>query len=356
MDTSELESILTAYLHWNKARIKCFAKMLLALINVRTINMAELVCAFCSKAKTASRYRRMQRFVSGIKVDLKFIAIFIIKLFNLEHERVYLTMDRTNWEFGKIKINILVLGIAYKGLALPLYWKLLNKAGNSDTKERIEIISRFIEQFGKTNIAGILADREFIGDKWFGFLINEGVPFYIRIKNNIITTNARGLEVDIDALFYGIAIHEAKVIKGKRKIFGKELYLAGTRDKNGELLIIATNCDPENAIEIYAKRWAIETLFGCLKTRGFNFEDTHLRDMNRISNIMLLLTIGFCWCYKLGEWQHEIEPIKIKKHGRRAVSLFRYGLDFIRDLLLNVKYAYRCFKICIRVLSPITAT
>ena len=352
MNTSELESILTSYLPWNKARIKCFVKMLLALINVLTINMAELVCAFCSGAKTASRYRRMQRFISEIKIDFKFIAAFVVKLFNLEQEKLYLTMDRTNWEFGKTKINILVLGIAYKGIALPLYWKLLDKAGNSDTRERIEIVTRFIEQFGKANIIGILADREFIGDEWFGFLIKERLPFYIRIKNNIITTNARGLEVDIDALFYGVAIHEVMVIKGKRKVFGRELYLAGTRDKNSELLIIATNCDPGNAVEIYAKRWSIETLFGCLKTKGFNFEDTHLKDMRRISNIMVLLTVGFCWCYKLGEWRHEVEPIKLKKHGRKMVGLFRYGLDFIRTLLLNVKYTCRSFRVCIRVLLP----
>jgi len=271
MNTSELENILTGYLFWNKARIKCFVKMLLALISVRTVNMAELACGFQSKARKSSRYRRLQRFVKEIKVDFSLIAIFVVKLFDLEQQKLYLTMDRTNWEFGKFKINILVLGIAYKGIALPLYWKLLAKKGNSDTKERIEIVSKFVCQFGKANIAGILADREFIGDKWFGFLIEEQLPFYIRIKNNIITTNARGLEVDIDGLFYGVRVHEVRVLQGKRKVFGRELYLAGTRDKNGELLIVVTNCAPENAVEIYAKRWDIETLFGCLKNQGVQF-------------------------------------------------------------------------------------
>jgi len=356
MDTSELEGILTSYLFWNKARIKCFVKMLLALINVRTTNMAELACAFRSKAKGLSRYRRMQRFIKEIKIDHKFIAMFVVKLFGLERKRLYLTMDRTNWKFGKVKINILVLGIVYKGIALPLYWKLLNKAGNSDTKERIEIVTRFVEQFGKDNIAGILADREFIGDEWFGFLIKEKLPFYIRIKNNIITTNARGLEVDIDGLFYGVGIHEISVLRGKRKVFDRELYLAGTKDKNGELLIIATNCDAQDGVEIYAKRWEIETLFGCLKTKGFNFEDTHLRNLNRIGTLMVLLTIGFCWCYKIGEWRHEVRPIKLKKHGRRAISLFRYGLDFIRELLLGFKQMCKSFKVCIQILYPAGTT
>ena len=39
-----------------------------------------------------------------------------------------LTMDRTNWQFGKADINFLVLGIAR-----PVFWSVLDKAGNSDT-------------------------------------------------------------------------------------------------------------------------------------------------------------------------------------------------------------------------------
>jgi len=31
----------------------------------------------------------------------------------------------------------------------------------------------------------------------------------------------------------------------------------------------------------------------------------------------------------------EKKPIEIKKHGRKAVSYFRYGLDVLRDIVLN---------------------
>jgi hypothetical protein len=37
---------------------------------------------------------------------------------------------------------------------------------------------------------------------------------------------------------------------------------------------------------------------------------------------------------KLGEWRNDFqELIKIKKHGRPAVSLFRYGLDYIIEAI-----------------------
>ena len=66
-------------------------------------------------------------------------------------------MDRTNWQRGKKNINILMLSITYKGIAIPLFWRLLDKKGNSNTNERIVLMERFIAQFGKNNIIGLLA-------------------------------------------------------------------------------------------------------------------------------------------------------------------------------------------------------
>ena len=63
-------------------------------------------------------------------------------------------MDRTNWQWGKANINILTLGIAFKGIAIPIYWTLLDKKGSSDTQERIALIQKFIHSFGKQCIAG----------------------------------------------------------------------------------------------------------------------------------------------------------------------------------------------------------
>jgi hypothetical protein len=45
---------------------------------------------------------------------------------------------------------------------------------------------------------------------------------------------------------------------------------------DGELLVVVTDRKPQRAIADYASRWGIETLFGCLKTRGFCLESTHL--------------------------------------------------------------------------------
>lgn len=59
---SELKRILGENFVWNKARIDCFARMLLALFSVRTVNLSEIAVAFAAKTEVNSRYKRLQRF------------------------------------------------------------------------------------------------------------------------------------------------------------------------------------------------------------------------------------------------------------------------------------------------------
>ena len=51
-------------------------------------------------------------------------------------------MDRTNWKFSDTNINILTLGIIHEGMAFPIVFKMMDKRGNSNTKERMLSASR----------------------------------------------------------------------------------------------------------------------------------------------------------------------------------------------------------------------
>lgn len=350
---SELKDSLNVHFKWNKARITCFAQMLLALLVTRTVNLNKIACAISSDADQTSRYRRLQRFFEKFMIDLDMIAGFIFQLFFIHGGKWYLTIDRTNWQWGKSDINILTLAIAFKGIAIPIYWELLDKKGNSDTPERISLLKRFINRFGQNCIAGVLADREFIGGDWFSWLLKTKINFYIRIKKNLLTTDSRGRLIHVDALFRGLKATEERILVGKREILGHQLYIAGLKLLDGELLIVVTNELTCDAIKTYGLRWEIETLFSCLKGRGFNFEETHITNQERIQKLFVLLAIAFCWAHKTGEWRHELKPIKIKKHGRPAVSLFRYGLDYIVDVLINFCRKYDLFEKCLANIKPV---
>jgi hypothetical protein len=341
-ELTPLIDILKEQLGWHRARISFLANFVIALIRVRTVNLTEIATAFGGSGKVSSHYRRLQRFFKDYDIHSESIAKSVVCLIPLG-EKWILCMDRTNWKFGSPDINILVLAVAYKGIAIPLFWSFPDKRGNSDTNERISLTYRFIRTFGKDRIGCLTADRGFIGKKWIGYLADEKIPFRIRIRKNTQVPNARGnRKTDAYFLFRGLRIGESMILNKRRLVWGIPVFLVAVRLKD-EWLILITEHIPGTALEDYAKRWEIETLFGCLKSRGFNFEDTHLSDTERISKMLALMAIAFCWCYRLGEWMHQQKEIPVKKHGRLAKSLFRNGLDYLRNILINLISKYSNF-------------
>lgn len=100
-----LESGLSTHLAWNKSRIGCLARMVLTMIAVRTVNLVDIACAFGGgQTKALSHYRRLQRFFSGFDFSYAEVASLLFGLFAWE-EKVYLSMDRTNWQWGKSPIK-----------------------------------------------------------------------------------------------------------------------------------------------------------------------------------------------------------------------------------------------------------
>ena len=118
-----------------------------------------------------------------------------------------------------------------------------------------------------------------------------------------------------------------------------------------DILIIASFNKQDQAIINYKERWQIETMFRAMKTSGFNLEDTHLTDLERISKLIALVAVAFVWVYRIGLDKHiNIKKIKIKKHGRMAFSFFKYGLIRIAHAILNT-IDNREFEKCIKILS-----
>lgn len=96
-------------------------------------------------------------------------------------------------------------------------------------------------------------------------------------------------------------------------------------DGTQDFLIIVSYSKPENIVENYK----IESLFKGLKSSGFNIEDTHVTDIERLGKLIRLTMIAFTWCYRIGDHiDTNLKKIIIKKHGGRAVSVFKYGLDY----------------------------
>ena len=167
----------------NLARIKFFGFFKCTLCKVQTVCFEKLAANFDTEARVDSFLRRIQRFMSDYLLNTNLIARLVFAL--LPHKPSYrLPMDRTNWKFGSSNINILVIAIVYQGVAFPVLIKMMPKFGNSSTNERIELMQRYIDLFGIDSIDCLLADREFVGEHWLGYLNLNHIRYHIRIREN----------------------------------------------------------------------------------------------------------------------------------------------------------------------------
>ncbi|MBJ7881997.1 IS4 family transposase [Gelidibacter salicanalis] len=277
---------------FNLARFKPICLFITALCKVKRINYDRLASEFDTEVDKGSSYRRIQRFMKEFDFPMKLVSSLIFNLLPVRTNLV-LVLDRTNWKFGTKNINILMLGISYKNVAFPLMFKMLDKRGNSDTQERIDLVRQYVEWFGKQSIDCLLADREFVGDKWLEFLNENNIRYYIGLRNNFkIYSYQKQKEIKAFWLFNNLRIgefyHYPKIVS----LHGQKCYLTGSKtfDRDGkmEFLIIVSFNKPEMAMVHYKQRWQIETLFRGLKSSGFNIGDTHVTDLDRLEKLFLL--------------------------------------------------------------------
>jgi hypothetical protein len=117
-----LESLMSKYFKFNPLRTKCLSQLVLCMAELKTVNLSTICQAMTFSAKTQSSYRRLQRLIAFELIPQKSLAKLIVAIKGLDKEKVWkLTMDRTNWKFGKIHINVLYLGVCCNNVAIPLF-------------------------------------------------------------------------------------------------------------------------------------------------------------------------------------------------------------------------------------------
>lgn len=348
---NELRAKIQAYLPYHGARLDFMARFVMAVIVVRSVSLSRVASALNPGVLIESNEKRIGRFFREVTFDKATFARLMLALLPVKTGLV-ITLDRTTWSLGCCTINILMLGVAYKGLAFPLLWTLLDKKGNSDTNERLALIDMLLNLVAAEQIDAVVADREFTGEDWFRGLKARKLAFVMRVRNNSLI-GSKGKTRSAQQRYAHLRVGEVYICPKRCWLFGLRLYLAVTRTPEGELLVLACNTPADRALVRYAQRWQIETLFSALKSRGFNLEDTHMLQPQRFDNLLALLSIAFAWAHLVGEWCYEHFPLKAKKHGYLPKSYFRRGLDTLRAAFLAGSGSAKIsLDTCLELLSP----
>ena len=99
----------------------------------------------------------------------------------------------------------------------------------------------------------------------------------------------------------------------------------------------------------YRKRWSIETMFGDIKSRGFNVHKSKLTDAQRVAKMLIVICLAYILVFKLGsEQQNSSLKAKFTRKDRNDLSIFTFGKKLIeRCLKYSTEICFSFSKNCV---------
>jgi len=309
------------------------ARFIFALLDKRTVNLARLGNILNASVTSQSNQRRAARFLAR---DSSWRTALSAWLLSFYPDHVTLAVDRTEWKFGLTPINLLVIAVVHNGFAFPVLWCHLCKAGSSNSTEVTALLEKLRAMLGTRSVL-VLMDREFASHALLKCLRGAKWDFDLRLKRNALVSY-RDHTHRVERYFSDLTMGHGCWLKRKVTVYGVKVFVVAFRpltptEDGDECVCVLTNRAPSAAMSFYKQRWTIENLFAALKTRGFNFEDSHIVNADRLENLLGVLCLAAFWAVQLGELIAKQLPIQRKAHGRREVSVFRLGLDALMRLM-----------------------
>lgn len=307
------------------------------------------------KIKRGTAYKRLIRvFQTGVVRPIH-KTVFLLVL-HMMHDSMgdYLIVDRTEFSIGKRWVNLLVMGIEWHGIFIPLVWKDLGKRKSSKLTERLELLDQLLAWWKASGldlpVLQLLGDREFIGKKWIAALLDRKLQFVIRMKSNLkfplwFKGQFKDRAVSLKAMERYMRIQCLKkmevVVDGTHIVKLMRMPQENPKDKESFVLLLTTFEDWEKTRKAYRKRWSIECCFKHMKSNGFNLEDLNLEGDHKVDLIFAILTLVYVLAVQQGILNNYHQEVKIITYadGKSgpAESLFRFGLFFLKQQVQNLK-------------------
>jgi hypothetical protein len=267
--------------------------------SIKQVSLEKLAASLPLPIKYESRRKKIQRFLSLPEWDVKKIWLSVIsqwiEKFIKKEKILHLAIDRTRWQ----AINILVISFIYKRRAIPLYFELLDKKGNSNYDEQTQALDKVLIELKKYKVV-VLGDREFCSVDLASWLREKDVYFCLRLKkNHFIEKESEiwyqlkelGLKPGISFYLRGVKITKTKQVVGfDLAAKWQKKHLGITADEGWFIL---TNLGSLSlAIDAYKKRFGIEEMFRDFKKGGYNLEDTKVTGQRLIS-LLILISVAY---------------------------------------------------------------
>jgi hypothetical protein len=336
-------------------RIMTLTAMVKGMIDKQSCHLNALGSGIENDIDDASREAAAKRFVENKYTDYKLhylpylsqVLVTIIAQASLAHGLSFV-IDGS--QMGKNHVA-LMLSVVYKKRSIPLYWVIKKgKKGHFPTEMHLELVQKaanILKSLMRKDIPiTLLGDGEFDSVDLQKLCRKElGWNYVFRTANDSILH-------ENDDFFQPKSLQMAKeetFVFIPSVDFSKEKYpdvhFLYWHDKavyDDPLFLISSYDDPFDIIFYYKQRFAIETLFKDLKSRGFNLHKNRLTKALALFNLILIAALGYCLIFAFGQNNSDnkfkAKVLRIHKIQKHEISIFSYGLKLLKYLIKYNRY------------------
>jgi hypothetical protein len=236
-----------------------------------------------------------------------------------------LSLDQT--DLGN-RMAVLMITLRVGDRSLPLAWLAEEGTANIGFAKQQILLEQVRAWVPSGAPVMLLADRFYPSAGLFQWLKDQGWHYRLRLKNNLIVDPGIGDETTTGELAQGVTERYVPNVR----LFGQGEILTNVgilhEPGHDEPWIIAMNCLPTRAAVLdYGSRCtlkgikAIEPTFADFKGRGFELEDSHLEQADRLERLILIMALAMHWCVQIGQEDSLQRPTPLEKKRKRKAIL-----------------------------------
>jgi Transposase DDE domain len=321
---------------------KTLAMFVLGAIKAESIVLPRVAEALLaeSDAKAPSIERRLERFLSNEKIQpAKTWDDFLSQIMPYFRKApLRLVIDVTAYEEHA---QVIYIGLLQHSRVLPLVWKVM--PGQEKWEQGFwECVGELFKRL-TPHIAE--ADCTIIGDSAFGCFPMVSLCrkyrwhylFRICAQHTCEHWSAQG-QIQPICPVSDLVSEPGKRFYGPILLWQEdqiETNLSGCWDENEEeaLLVISDQPACGKRITDYKLRWRVESTFQDLKSRGWDWEESHVRRLDRVDRLLFVLFLMVWWLAHLAaSCIHHGQRDRYDRHDRRDKGIFRIGRLYLLDL------------------------
>lgn len=328
------QQVSKGFASWSKPQARVLAAFSLGIATAKSCTLSRVAQSLFMLGSVPTVERRLQRFLSNPKVDWQAGSVCLARwllptLATPGHKPLVLLVDETALN---AHLKVMVVALAYRGRALPLAWWCYPQ--NAYPLPQVELIDTLLGQVAQGLPPGVdvlvEADRGIGGAPDLLAAVARRHWYYLfRVQGGVQLDRGDGQPVSFQELVPrpGRCCWSQPVRAFKKAGWVECRALGYWRVGQKEPWLLLTNWPAATTAEYGVRMWE-EAGFRDLKSNGFNWQRSRVRQPEHANRLWLILALAYAWVASLGTWvlAHTRQWRQVASGPKERFSVFQLGL------------------------------